>query len=85
MVLIMSVNPGFCGHKFNPNPLPKIRQLRRTIYERELGLLIEVGGGITIDNASEIINAGADGTGRRKYRFYSCRSNEDRKKVKNVG
>ncbi len=60
MVLLMSVNPGFGGQKFIPFVLDKIKNLRRTIDERGLPVLIEVDGGIKISNALEIASAGAD-------------------------
>jgi ribulose-phosphate 3-epimerase len=60
MVLIMSVNPGFGGQKFIPNTLNKIRTLRRMIDERGLATKIEIDGGVTLQNAPEIIKAGAD-------------------------
>ena len=59
MVLIMSVNPGFGGQKFIPNTLQKIRELHRMIHERGLATKIEVDGGITLENASAIVKAGA--------------------------
>jgi ribulose-phosphate 3-epimerase len=60
MVLIMSVNPGFGGQKFIPNTLDKIRQLRKMIDEKGLNVHIEIDGGVTVENASSIIQAGAD-------------------------
>jgi len=60
IVCMMSVNPGFGGQKFIPFTLEKIRQLRRLINERKPGVLIEVDGGVTIENAKEIVVAGAD-------------------------
>jgi ribulose-phosphate 3-epimerase len=60
LVLIMSVNPGFGGQRFIPRSLDKIRALRKMIDDRGLPTLIEVDGGITIDNAAAIIHAGAD-------------------------
>jgi ribulose-phosphate 3-epimerase len=60
LVLIMSVNPGFGGQKFIPNTLNKIRQLRKMIDERGLNIHIEIDGGITVENASSIVEAGAD-------------------------
>lgn len=60
IVNLMSVNPGFGGQKFIPYTLEKIRQLKKMISERGLDVLIEIDGGVTIDNASEIIAAGAD-------------------------
>ncbi len=60
LVLIMSVNPGFGGQKFIPHSLKKIRQLKQMIRERELNVLIEVDGGITLNNAGSLADAGAD-------------------------
>ncbi|MBE7171754.1 MAG: ribulose-phosphate 3-epimerase [Williamsia sp.] len=60
MVLIMSVNPGFGGQKFIPHSLNKIRTLRGRIEERGLSVRIEVDGGITVENAAAIVEAGAD-------------------------
>jgi ribulose-phosphate 3-epimerase len=59
-VLIMSVNPGFGGQEFIPHTYQKIRNLRRMIHERGLRTLIEIDGGVTMENASNIIKAGAD-------------------------
>ncbi|MBS1919097.1 MAG: ribulose-phosphate 3-epimerase [Bacteroidetes bacterium] len=59
-VILMSVNPGFGGQKFIPHTMGKIRQLRKLIHETGSKALIEIDGGVTVDNASEIVNAGAD-------------------------
>jgi ribulose-phosphate 3-epimerase len=60
LVCMMSVNPGFGGQKFIPYTLDKIKQLRKMIDERGLKVLIEIDGGVTLENASAIIGAGAD-------------------------
>lgn len=60
IVCLMSVNPGFGGQKFIPYTLEKIKQLRRMIDERGLSTLIEIDGGVTLDNAASIVAAGAD-------------------------
>ena len=59
-VLIMSVNPGFGGQEFIPHTFQKIRSLKRMIHDRGLKTLIEIDGGVTLDNASQILRAGAD-------------------------
>jgi ribulose-phosphate 3-epimerase len=59
-VIIMSVNPGFGGQKFIPHTLEKIKQLRKMIDEKNLDVLIEIDGGVTVENAAEIVGAGAD-------------------------
>ena len=58
MVLVMSVNPGFGGQSFIPSQLEKIRQIRNMIGERPIDL--EVDGGVTAQNAPDIIGAGAN-------------------------
>ena len=60
LVLIMSVNPGFGGQKFIPRILDKISELRSIVEQNQYDILIEVDGVINEDNASEIIDAGAD-------------------------
>ena len=59
-VCIMSVNPGFGGQKFISRTLTKIKDLRRMIDENGLDVKIEIDGGVTMENASQIIAAGAD-------------------------
>lgn len=60
LVNLMSVNPGFGGQKFISNTINKIKQLREEINRQGANVLIEIDGGVTLDNASEIIAAGAD-------------------------
>jgi len=60
LVLVMSVNPGFGGQQFIEHSIEKIKRLRRMIDEHNYHALIEVDGGITLDNASAVVNAGAD-------------------------
>ncbi|HEX2532708.1 MAG TPA: ribulose-phosphate 3-epimerase [Chitinophagaceae bacterium] len=60
LVCLMSVNPGFGGQKFIPHTLHKIRELRQLINERGLNVKIEIDGGVTLDNAASIVEAGAD-------------------------
>ena len=60
MVLIMSVNPGFGGQQFIPQTYEKIRKLRSMIVERGLNTHIEIDGGVSMDNARQIVEAGAD-------------------------
>jgi len=60
LVNLMSVNPGFGGQKFIIYTYEKIKQLRKLIDERKPGILIEIDGGVTLDNVAEIVAAGAD-------------------------
>jgi len=60
IVCMMSVNPGFGGQKFIPHTLTKIAQLKKLITDTDSRALIEIDGGVTENNAAEIIAAGAD-------------------------
>ena len=60
MILIMSVNPGFGGQKFIPASLRKITETRALLNSRGLQTDIQVDGGVTLSNAAEIIQAGAN-------------------------
>jgi len=60
LVLLMSVNPGFGGQKFIENTYTKIEQLKELIIKKGSSALIEVDGGVNLDNASKLIQAGVD-------------------------
>ncbi len=60
VVCLMSVNPGFGGQSFIPQTLEKIRTLKAIIKQRNLNVKIEIDGGVTLENAKSIIEAGAD-------------------------
>ena len=60
LVCLMSVNPGFGGQQFIPHTITKIRALKQMILERGLHTLIEIDGGVTLDNAHSILLAVAD-------------------------
>ncbi|MDB5198211.1 MAG: ribulose-phosphate 3-epimerase [Chitinophagaceae bacterium] len=60
VVCLMSVNPGFGGQSFIPHSLEKIRALRTMINELNAHTKIEVDGGVSLENAKQIIDAGAD-------------------------
>ena len=60
MILVMSVEPGFGGQKFMPSALPKLRALKAEIQRQGVECLLEIDGGINLENASEAAAAGAD-------------------------
>ena len=60
VVLLMSVNPGFGGQKFIQNTLRKVAALRRLIEEKNSSALIEVDGGVNLENGKLLFEAGAD-------------------------
>ena len=59
LVCMMSVNPGFGAQKFIPHTIEKIKELRKMIDEKGFEVKIEIDGGVTLDNAKSIIDAGA--------------------------
>ena len=60
LVCIMSVNPGFGGQSFIENTYEKVSELKALIQSKNAPTLIEIDGGVTSKNASELVAAGAD-------------------------
>jgi ribulose-phosphate 3-epimerase len=60
LILVMSVNPGFGGQSFIPHAIAKIKELKNLINSAGSSAKIEVDGGISLENAHEIVKAGAD-------------------------
>lgn len=85
LVLIMSINPGFGGQKFLPMAYDKIRRLKQMINEAGSDTLIEVDGGVTLDNAGELIAAGTDVLVAGNTVFSSPDPAEMIRKLKQIG
>ncbi len=60
LVCLMSVNPGFGGQSFIPHSIQKIKELKALIDNTGSSAKIEVDGGVSLQNAAEILSAGAD-------------------------
>jgi len=60
IVCLMSVNPGFGGQSFIEQTYSKISRLKELIIQKNSSALIEIDGGVTLDNASKLIAQGAD-------------------------
>ncbi len=60
VVCLMSVNPGFGGQQFIPQTLSRIAELKALIIQKNVSTLIQIDGGVTLQNAPEILAAGAD-------------------------
>jgi ribulose-phosphate 3-epimerase len=60
LVCLMSVNPGFGGQSFIENTYKKVRQLKEIIGRNGASTKIEIDGGVTSKNASQLVEAGAD-------------------------
>jgi len=59
-ILVMSVNPGFGGQKFITNSVGKIKKLKELTEKKNKNCLIEIDGGISLDNIKAVSDAGAD-------------------------
>lgn len=60
LVCLMSVNPGFGGQSFIENTFKKVKQLKEIIDRNGASTKIEIDGGVTSKNASQLVEAGAD-------------------------
>lgn len=60
LICIMTVNPGFGGQKFIHSMLKKIEKLKNAIIQQNSSALIEIDGGVTLENAAAIVKSGAD-------------------------
>ena len=60
LVLIMSVNPGFGGQRFIPSAVEKVAKLRALIEEKKSKALIEVDGGVNLENGKSLVEAGVN-------------------------
>ncbi len=88
LVLVMTVEPGFAEQKFIRSMIPKIKRLRNIIDKSDYRPLIEVDGGIKLDNIGEVAEAGADvfvsGSGIFKTSDYSDTIWAMRREVENT-
>ncbi len=84
MVLVMSVNPGFGGQSFIPHSITKIKEVKSLIRSTGSSAKIEVDGGISLENASEILKAGADVLVAGSSIFKSKNPLETIEKMKNL-
>lgn len=84
LVCIMSVNPGFGGQSFIPNTISKIKQLRSMIDEKRLNVEIEIDGGVTLENAKSIVDAGATVLVAGNTVFKSANPSQTIQQLKNI-
>lgn len=84
VVCIMAVNPGFGGQKFIKHTLEKIKILKQEIKKQNLNTIIEIDGGVTIENAKEIVLAGADVLVAGNTVFNSSNPTDTIQQLKNI-
>ncbi len=84
MVLIMSINPGFGGQKFEEITYEKVRKLRKMIDDRGLQTHIEVDGGVTNENIKKLKDAGATAFVAGSYVFNAENPTQNIADLKNI-
>jgi ribulose-phosphate 3-epimerase len=84
LICIMTVNPGFGGQKFISSMLSKIEKLKNAIIQHKSNALIEIDGGVTLENAQSIIRAGADVLVAGSTVFHADNPEEVIKRLKNI-
>ena len=84
LVCLMSVNPGFGGQKFIENTYDKVRELKAMADEAGVELMIEIDGGVTPNNASALVKAGADVLVAGSSVFKAPNPSEATTSIKNV-
>lgn len=84
LVLLMSVNPGFGGQSFIENTYKKTRQLKEIILDNNASTQIEIDGGVTSDNAENLIEAGADVLVAGSFIFKSSNPKQTIKELKDL-
>lgn len=82
MVLLMSINPGFGGQKFEDMTYSRIKKLRKMIDEQGLNTRIEIDGGVTDKNIKQLVEAGADAFVAGSHVFKSDNPTETIKELK---
>ena len=84
IVCLMSVNPGFGGQSFIENTYHKIAELKEMILKQNTQTLIEIDGGVSDQNASKLIDCGADVLVAGSFVFGSSDPHTTIKNLKNL-
>ena len=85
LVCLMSVNPGFGGQRFIESTYQKVRKLKTIIENANAATLIEIDGGVTDQNANQLITCGADVLVAGSYVFSSKDPKATISGLKNLG
>lgn len=84
LVCLMSVNPGFGGQKFIENTYRKVADLKALIMQKAAPVKIEIDGGVNLDNARPLMQAGADVLVAGNFVFAAADPKEVIGKLKNL-
>ncbi len=82
LVCLMSVNPGFGGQKFIRNTFNKVQELNKIKKDKNCSFLIEIDGGVNLQNSKDLVNLGADVLVAGSFVFKSENPIETIKKLK---
>jgi ribulose-phosphate 3-epimerase len=84
LVCVMSVNPGFGGQKFIENTYSKVKELKALIIQKKSSALIEIDGGVNLQNAKALLDAGADVLVAGNFVFSSPNPKETIQRLKDI-
>jgi ribulose-phosphate 3-epimerase len=84
VICVMSVNPGFGGQKLIENTFRKVEQLKALVSETKSSAKIEIDGGVTLENARHLMDAGADILVAGSFVFKASNPGETIRQLKNV-
>jgi ribulose-phosphate 3-epimerase len=84
LVCVMSVNPGFGGQKFIENTYSKVKELKALILQKKSSALIEIDGGVNLQNAKALLEAGADVLVAGNFVFSSSNPKETIERLKAI-
>jgi ribulose-phosphate 3-epimerase len=84
LVLIMSVNPGFGGQKFIPSSIDKVEKLKKLILAKNASCIIEIDGGVNLENGPLLVKAGANALVAGSFVFNSINPEETIAKLKKL-
>jgi ribulose-phosphate 3-epimerase len=84
LVLIMSVNPGFGGQKFIPSSIEKVEKLKKLIIAKNASCIIEIDGGVNLENGPLLVKAGANALVAGSFVFNSINPEETIAKLKKL-
>ncbi|MCX6195707.1 MAG: ribulose-phosphate 3-epimerase, partial [Flavobacteriia bacterium] len=82
LILIMSVNPGFGGQKFIPSSIEKVEKLKKLILAKNASCIIEIDGGVNLENGPLLVKAGANALVAGSFVFNSINPEETIAKLK---
>ena len=84
LVCVMSVNPGFGGHKFIENTYAKVKEIKELIRQKNSKAVIEIDGGVNLQNARRLLDCGADVLVAGNFVFSSSNPQDTIQRLKSI-